>query len=138
MSRRTEKVGDQLQAEIAELLHRRVKHPVLVEAMLSITRVEVDKDFSRARIFVSVMNDESGDDGHESVIEALERTEPFLHRELVKRLRMRRVPRLNFIADFSIVEGDRVRALMRGIAPSSTAIDGGPIEDGTPDSGTDG
>ncbi len=136
MSRRTDKVGDQLQAEIAELLHRHVKHPVLAEAMLSITRVEVDNDFSRARISVSVMDDDGEDDGHEAVFEALERTEPFLHRELVKRLRMRRVPRLNFIADFSIVEGDRVRALMRSIAPSDGVPDDAP--DGAAEDGADG
>ena len=116
MSRRTDKVGDQLQAEIAELLHRVVKHPLLVEAMLSITHVDVDKDFARARVFVSVMGDDDEDERHEAVIEALARTEPFLHRELVKRLRMRRVPRLQFIADFSIVEGDRLSALMRSIS----------------------
>jgi ribosome-binding factor A len=119
MSRRTDKVGDQLQAEIADLLHRQVKHPVLNDAMLSITRVEVDKDFARARIFVSIMGADRDDDGHAEVIAALERTEPFLHRGLVKRLRMRRVPRLTFIADFSIAEGDRVRALMRSILPGS-------------------
>ena len=33
MSRRMEKVGDLLQSEIAELLQRRVKHPVLADAM---------------------------------------------------------------------------------------------------------
>jgi ribosome-binding factor A len=137
MSRRTDKVGDQLQAEIAELLHRQVKHPVLNDAMLSITRVEVDKDFARARIFVSVMSADSEDDGHAEVIEALERTEPFLHRELVKRLRMRRVPRLSFIADFSIAEGDRIRALMRSISPRGgdpgSPADDSPTHDSTDD-----
>ncbi len=121
MSRRTEKVGDQLQSEVADLLHREVKHPLLAETMLSITRVEVAQDFARARVFVSVMGDDAEDEAHEAVIEALVRTEPFLHRELVKRLRMRRVPRLQFIADFSIVEGDRVRALMRSISQNDGA-----------------
>ncbi len=116
MSRRNEKVGDQLQLEIADLLHREVKHPLLVETMLSITRVEISQDFSRARVLVSVMGEDDDESGHEAVIEALRRTEPFLHRELVKRLRMRRIPRLQFVADFSIVEGDRVRALMRDLS----------------------
>jgi hypothetical protein len=49
---------------------------------------------------------------------------------------MRRVPRLNFIADFSIVEGDRVRALMRSIAPSDGVPDDAP--DGAAEDGADG
>ena len=116
MSRRTEKIGDQLQSEIAELLHRHVKHPVLAQAMLSITRVEVRSDFSRARVYISVMTAES--DESEAVMAALERTEPYLHRALVKRLRMRRVPRLTFVADPSIAEGERLSAVLRAVARS--------------------
>lgn len=108
MSRRTEQVADLLQAEIAELLLRRVKHPALTGAMLSITRVEVSPDLVTARVHVSVMD---GDD--EEVQSALDRTAPYLHRELVKRLRMRRVPRLRFLTDRSIAEGDRISSLMR-------------------------
>ena len=121
MSRRTEKVGGLLQAQIAELLHRHVKHPALADTMVSITGVEVSADFSRARVHVSVMSDEKAPDGGEqetAVLEALEHSEPYLHRELVKRLRMRRVPRLRFLADHSIAEGDRLSSMMRGLARS--------------------
>jgi ribosome-binding factor A len=113
MSRRMEKVADLLQAEIADLLHRQVKHPVIAEAMISITRVAVAADLGRARVHVSVMGPEQEQD---DVLTALQRVEPFLHRELVKRLRMRRIPRLRFIADHSIAEGDRIAALLRDVA----------------------
>lgn len=130
MSRRTERVGDLLQTEIADLLFRQVKHPVLAGAMLSIIRVEVASDFSRARVHISAMFDavstdggsasaDGGDDDRErEVMAALERTEPYLHRELVKRLHMRRIPRLRFIADHSIAEGDRMSKLMHDLARS--------------------
>ncbi len=113
MSRRMEKVADLLQAEIADLLHRQVKHPAITGAMISITHVEVAADLARAHIHVSVMGSElqQGD-----VLDALQRVEPFLHRGLVKRLRMRRIPRLHFIVDHSIAEGDRIAALLRDVA----------------------
>ena len=118
MSRRTEKVSGLLQSQIAELLHRHVKHPLLTDAMVSITRVEVSADLNSARVHVSVMTDGAGgEDQQARVLEALIRTEPYLHRQLVKRLRMRRVPRLRFIADHSIAEGDRLAAMMRELAP---------------------
>ena len=74
MSRRTEKVGDQLQTEIADLLMRNVKHPALTDVMLSITKVELTPDFRRARISVSLLA-EDGKAGFDEVLEALERTQ---------------------------------------------------------------
>ncbi len=118
MTRRMEKIGDQLQSEIAELLHRHVKHPVLQEAMVSITRVEVSPDLGTARVHVSVIGPEHPE---ADVLAALERSEPFLHRELVKRLRMRRVPRLRFRADHSMAEADRITALLRDVAGAGGA-----------------
>jgi len=113
MSRRTEKVNDLVQTVIADLLRLRVKNPVIVEAMISLTHVEVSPDLSRARVHFSVLGDEAE---QAAVLEALERTEPFLHREMARELRMRRVPRLTFIADHSIEVGDRITQLMRDVA----------------------
>ena len=119
MSRRLEKVNDLVQSELAELLRRRVKHPVLADAFLSITRVEVTPDLSAARVHVSVMEGADGADGADDaaeVLDALERSAPFLHRELVKRIRIKRVPRLRFVLDESIAEADRMSVLMRDLA----------------------
>ena len=114
MTRRQEKVSDQLQEELAELLLRQVKHPVLAEAIVSITHVEVSADLARARVFVSVLG---GDPAEETEVQAaFERSEPFLHRELVRRLHMRRVPHMRFIIDHSIADGARLTALMRELA----------------------
>jgi ribosome-binding factor A len=109
-----EKVADLLQSEIAELLRREVKHPALTDVMVSITRVEVSPDLGSARVHVSLLDPTQE---HE-VMEALQHTEPFLHRELVKRLHMRQVPRLKFLADHSIAEADRITHLMRDVAHS--------------------
>lgn len=130
MSRRQEQIGGQLQAELAELLLREVKHPALVGIMLSITQVEVSADLSRASVHVSLLGADAVhtdtvdtavmdvDAVEAEVMEALARTEPFLHRTLVKRLRMRRVPRLRFFADHSLAEADRLTHLMREVARS--------------------
>ncbi len=128
MTRRMEKVADLLQTEIAQLLQREVKHPALTDVMISITRVEVSPDLATARVHVSIMarlnasgDVASPDDRPEveaEVLKALERTEPFLHHELMKLLRMRQVPRMKFFADHSIEEGDRITHLMRDVAHS--------------------
>ena len=119
MTRRMEKVADQLQVEVADLLRREVKHHALTDLMLSITRVEVAPDLTTARIHVSVMDlPGRAPADMDAVIEALTRTEPFLHRELVRRLHMRQIPRLKFLPDHSIEEGARMTHLMREVAQS--------------------
>lgn len=128
MSRRMEKVADQLQVEIADLLQREVKHPALTGVMISITAVEVSPDLATARVFVSVMTRFNAGDDESSPADApeleaeamvaLQRTEPFIHHELMKRLRMRQVPRMKFFADHSIAEGARITTLMREVAHS--------------------
>ena len=113
MSRRMEKVADLLQTEIAELLARRVKHPAIERAMVSITHVDVAPDLSNARIHVSVMADA---EEQAEVLDALGRSASFLHRELTKLIRIRRVPFLRFELDHSIAEADRLTALMQEVA----------------------
>ena len=115
MTRRMEKVADLLQSEIAELLSREVKHPALADALLSITHVEVAPDLANARVHFSLFPTEDGAD-EAAVLDALEHVEPFMHRELVKRLHLRRIPRLRFFPDHSIAEADRLTAIMRDVA----------------------
>ena len=116
MTRRMEKVADLLQSEIAELLRREVKHPALSEALLSITHVDVSPDLASARVHFSLLPTDDGEADERDVLAALEHTEPFMHRELVKRLHLRRVPRLHFFPDHSIAEADRLTSLMRDVA----------------------
>ncbi len=118
MSRRTEQVGGQLQSEIAELLQRHLRDPALSEAMVSIVRVDVAGDFGSARVHVSVFGSAEQE---AAALAALGRSEPVMHRELVKRLHLRKVPRLRFVVDHSIAEGDRLSAIMRGLHEDDAA-----------------
>ena len=115
MTRRMEKVHDLVQTELAQLLQREVKDPALQGVVLSITHVEVSPDLANARVHVSVLAEAEVED---AALAALRRAEPYLHRQLVGRLHMRRVPRLRFIADHSMAEADRISALMREVARS--------------------
>ncbi len=104
-----------LQAAIADLVNRRVKHPALQGVILSFTGVEVTPDLAHAKVGVSVLGDE---EQAEAAMEALGRVEPFLHRELGKQLHIRRVPRLHFTRDARMAEADRITSLLRDVARS--------------------
>ncbi|MXZ47510.1 MAG: 30S ribosome-binding factor RbfA [Chloroflexi bacterium] len=112
MSRRMEKVADLLQGEIADLLQRRVRDPSLEDVMISITHIDITADLAHARVHVSVMAD---DLEQRAVMDALGRSSSFLHRELVRRIHLRRVPRLHFELDNSIAEGARLASLLHEV-----------------------
>ena len=47
---RTQRIGDQMQRELAQLIQREVKDPRL--GLITITAVEVSRDLSHAKIFI--------------------------------------------------------------------------------------
>ena len=106
MSRRTERVNELIRHELSDLILRDLRDPRL-DGLISLTRVEVTPDLYNARIHVSVMNEKAGQD---AAIKALNAASGYLHKELVHRLEMRRIPFLTFVLDKSIEEGASVLA----------------------------
>ena len=54
MSSRVQRVADQIQRELATLIQMEVNDPRV--GMVSVTAVEVSRDLSYAKVFVTVMN----------------------------------------------------------------------------------
>jgi ribosome-binding factor A len=100
-----------IQSELAELLTE-VKDPRLAE-IVSITRADVSPDLETAQVHISVLGSE--DEKH-GTIEALSHAAPYLRRELLKRLRIKKVPHLHFVLDESIEEAAHILEVMRGLS----------------------
>jgi ribosome-binding factor A len=126
-SPRTARVGDQVRVEIAELLARVVRDPGI--GFLTITHVKVTPDLQQARVYYTTLGDERA---RTETRKALERVTPFLRRHLGQRLRLRRVPELQFFFDESVERGDRIEQILqelsaeRGEDPANAAT--GPDE----------
>ena len=56
MSRRTERIAEQLRAEISQLLRREVSDPRI--GLVTLTRVDVAPDLSNAVVYYSVMGED--------------------------------------------------------------------------------
>ncbi len=106
MTRRTERIQELMREELSELIMHDLRDPRL-DGVISITRVEVTPDLSNARIFVSVMSETASP---EEAVKALQTASGFMHKELVHRLDMRKVPFLDFRLDNSLSEGAAVLA----------------------------
>ena len=107
MTRRTQRVGELLQAEISQLLLRNVQDPRV--RMVSVAAVDVSPDLRRAVVRVSVLDEEK----REESLAALRHAAGFLRRQLAHRLRRMRVtPELIFEIDRGPEHSQRISDLL--------------------------
>jgi ribosome-binding factor A len=120
---RPDRVGDQIRSEIAQLLARDVHDPGI--GFVTLTRVKVTPDLQQARVFYTSLGP-TGDDANAraKTAKALERATPFLRRQIGSRLRLKRVPELQFTYDESIAGQDRIEQLLNEIKKQTTEDDG--------------
>jgi ribosome-binding factor A len=112
MSRRTERVGEQIRAELARLLHEEVTDPRI--GFVTLTRVDVSPDLSNARVYWSALASEDSD--AVSISEAgLESAAGFLRHRIARVLQLKRVPELRFRYDSSLAQGNATLSLLRDI-----------------------
>ena len=116
---RPERVAETIKREMAEILAHRMRDPRL-GGMISVTDVEVTRDLSLARIYVSVLAPEPERD---RVLEALVHSTGFVRHELAPRLGLREMPEVRFLLDTSIQQGARVEELLRRIASGEVIPD---------------
>jgi len=97
---RKERVADQIQRELAQLIQRDMQDPRL--HLLSVSAVEVSRDLAYATVFVSSLSDTTS---HDEILKALRKAAGFLRHELGKAMRLRIVPELKFKYDESLERG---------------------------------
>lgn len=103
------RLGEQLRKEIASMIMKREVKDPRVSEFLTINRVEVSKDLSYAKVFVSsFMDDASVKRG----VEGLQNAAGFIQSSIAQKLRIYKFPKFTFVPDFSIKEGyDMVQKL---------------------------
>jgi ribosome-binding factor A len=119
-SQRSTRVGEQIRAELTELIAREVHDPGI--GFLTLTRVDVTSDLQLARVYYTTMGDEKA---RRESGRALERARPFLRRQLGRRLRLRHVPELQFFFDESIERHDRIERILQELQAERDAAAGG-------------
>ena len=130
---RPARIGDQLRAELSDLIGRQVHDPGI--GFLTITHVKVTPDLQIARVYYTTLGDAKA---RRESARALERATPFLRRQIGGRLRLKRVPQLEFFFDESIARGDRIEQLLHEIGAQQTEAVKGAEEPAPPDEGMDG
>lgn len=123
---RPQRIGDQIREDLSDIIRRDLKDPGI--GFLTITHVRVSADLQVARVYYTALGDEAA---RRDTARALRRAAPFLRREIGARLRLRRVPELQFTYDESVERGERIEQLLREIKDGPH-----PVDDDLPPAGT--
>jgi ribosome-binding factor A len=116
VSRRLERVAEEVREEVARLLMREIKDPRI--GFVTVTRVSVTPDLHVARVSVGVLGDATQ---RKRSLEALRHSAGYMRRLVGQHLHLRFVPELQFAYDEGLDATDRVAQLLdetRAAAPS--------------------
>ena len=127
MSQRPSRVGEQIREDLSELIAREVQDPGI--GFITITRVKVTPDLQQARVYYTTLGDQKA---RKESQRGLERATPFLRRQLGRRIRLRRIPELQFFFDESVERHDRIERILQELRTerASTANDDAEEDDG--------
>ena len=108
---RPQRLGDQIQRELSDLLQRELRDPRV--AMITVTAVDVSPDFSHAKVLFTLFEKEKLAD----TLAGLKRSAGFLRSQLAKRIKLYTTPELRFEYDESVERGDRLSRLIDSAVP---------------------
>ena len=96
--RRTQKIDGELQKVLGEIFMTDIKDPRF-SRMTGVLRVNTTQDLKYAKVYVSIYDSE---ENVKSTMEALESAEPSIRAKINEKMRLRRIPNLQFVHDTSI------------------------------------
>jgi len=110
MAHRKEKLEELIKRKTADFLLTEIKDPRV--GFVSVTKVELSKDFSQAEIGVSVLG---GPKDIRKSLEGLNSAVGYIQRYLGKEISIRHIPKIEFCLDSSLSEGARMVDLINGL-----------------------
>jgi ribosome-binding factor A len=103
---RKQRVSDVIQTALADILQQYANDVRF--GLITITSVDVARDLSIAKVFVSVLDEDKSTD----MIKALNHAAKYLRYELANAIELRITPELRFIYDDSSARGHRMTSLI--------------------------
>ena len=119
----SERVAGSLRRELAKLIQLEIKDPEV--GFVSLSDVEVTRDLSHAKVFITVFESEKA----ASSLKALQRAAGFLRKRLGQEMRIRSVPELHFHHDASVETGLRMDGLIDAAVASDREHEDGESEE---------
>jgi ribosome-binding factor A len=107
---RTQRIGDQMQRELAQLIQREIKDPRL--GLVTLTGTEVSRDLAHAKVFFTVMGQDDDDQKIAESQAVLKDAAGYLRMLLGRAIKLRTIPQLHFLYDESVRRGAQLSVLI--------------------------
>ncbi|SFL82322.1 30S ribosome-binding factor RbfA [Marinobacter zhejiangensis] len=120
---RLDRIGDQIQRELAQMIQREIKDPRL--GMVTVNAVKVSRDLGYADIFVSLLTTEELTEESEQVkvsLAILTKSAGYLRGQLGRAMKLRMVPHLRFHFDTLLGQSRHMDALIRKAVDEKPAV----------------
>jgi len=104
---RQNRLAGEIQREISQIIRDQMKDPRV--GFVTVTDVEVSGDIRHAKIFVSVLGDETVT---ESCLAGLSKAKGFIRSELARRINVRYMPELHFKVDQSLDYSQKINSIL--------------------------
>ncbi|MEJ2610194.1 MAG: 30S ribosome-binding factor RbfA [Candidatus Thiodiazotropha sp.] len=105
--KRTDRIGAELQKELATLIRDEIKDPAL--GMVTVQEVRVVRDLSQAKVFFTTL---SATLSHQESAHHLNQVAGHLRWLLGRCMKLRMVPKLVFVYDVSVEKGEHLSSLI--------------------------
>lgn len=105
---RASRVSEQMKKELGEIVNQKLKDPRI--GFVTITDVELTNDLQQATVYISVLGD---DEEKDKTLEGLQKATGFIRSEIGKRIRLRKVPEINFSFDEAHEYGSRIDSILQ-------------------------
>jgi ribosome-binding factor A len=124
VTRRTERLGEEIREEVAQMVAGELKDPRI--GFVTVTRVALAPDLRLARVFVGVLGTEKQ---RQTSLAGLKQASGFMRHELGQRLRLRHTPELLFQYDEGLEASERVARLLEEIRTAPAAESAAPASE---------
>ncbi len=125
--KRSDRVADAIQRSLANIIQQEVRDPRL--GMVNVNAVTVTKDLSVAKVYVTFLGDDD-QSADEKKVDVLNNAASFIRSLMAKDLNIRTIPKLSFLYDISVVQGQQLTDLIHRARSEDTRLDGeGSAED---------
>ena len=110
---RQQRVANAMRELLTELIAREVKDPrVHAAGMVSVSQVDLNRDLSVARVYVSFIGGAGDEQAEDRALAALQAAAGFLRGPVGRRMRLQRAPELRFARDPRAEFGQRMREIL--------------------------
>ena len=108
MSVKIDRLNNAFVEKVSEIIHNEIKDKDV--KLVTITDARVTNDLSYAKIYFTTF-----DDDRKKVLAALNKASSFIRSELCEKVKIRKMPELNFVYDESIEYGKKIEDIIERI-----------------------